>query len=124
MAEHREPEGDTMITGSCHCGAVRFTVDGTPDSALECNCSHCSRKGFLLWFVPRAALHVEGEDAMTTYTFNRHAIRHRFCPTCGCQPFGIGAMPDGTPTAAINLRCVEDIDLEAIPRRSFDGRAL
>ena len=39
-----------MRTGSCHCGAVQFTVDGEPDQALECNCSHCARKGFLLWF--------------------------------------------------------------------------
>ena len=114
-----------MTSGSCHCGAVRFHVDGAPEQALECNCSHCSRKGFLLWFVPASALHVDaGDGTMTTYTFNRHAIRHQFCPTCGCQPFGLGAMPDGTPTAAINLRCVEGIDLAAIPRNHFDGRAL
>ena len=114
-----------MPTGSCHCGAVRFTVDGAPDQALECNCSHCSRKGFLLWFVPASALHVTaGDGTMTEYRFNRHAIRHLFCPTCGCQPFGLGAMPDGTPTAAINLRCLEDVDWAAIPRVPFDGRAL
>ena len=114
-----------MKTGSCHCGAVRFTVDGAPEQALECNCSHCSRKGFLLWFVPGSALQVTaGDGAMTEYRFNRHAIRHLFCPTCGCQPFGLGTMPDGTPTAAINLRCLEDFELDAVPRVPFDGRAL
>ena len=112
-----------MKTGSCHCGAVRFEVDATPDGAMECNCSHCSRKGFLLWFVPRDALRVEGDDALGTYTFNRHVIEHRFCRTCGCQPFGLGRMPDGSETAAINLRCVDDIDLATLPRTAVDGRS-
>lgn len=43
-------------TGSCHCGQVAFTVEGELAQAIECNCSHCSRKGYLLWFVPRAGL--------------------------------------------------------------------
>lgn len=114
-----------MKSGSCHCGAVRFTVDGEIDQAVECNCSHCSRKGLLLWFVPRAALSVAwGEDTMTTYRFNRHVIDHPFCATCGVQPFGLGKMPDGTPMAAINLRCIEDLDLAAVKRVPFNGRDL
>lgn len=40
--------------GSCHCGSVRFEVEGELEQVVECNCSHCSRKGYLLWFVPRA----------------------------------------------------------------------
>ena len=112
-----------MPSGSCHCGAVRFSVDGEIDQAIECNCSHCSRKGFLLWFVPRAALEmISGADTMSTYTFNRHVIQHRFCATCGCQPFGLGQMPDGAEMAAINLRCVEGIDLDAIKRVQVNGR--
>ena len=112
-----------MKSGSCHCGAVQFTVDGEIDKAIECNCSHCSRKGFLLWFVPRDALQVTaGGDRLTTYTFNRHAIQHRFCPVCGVQPFGLGSMPDGTPMAAINIRCLHDVDLDAVPRVAVNGR--
>ncbi len=42
-------------TGTCHCGAVSFTVNAdAPTSAVSCNCSHCRRKGFLLTFVPAA----------------------------------------------------------------------
>lgn len=110
--------------GSCHCGAVRFEADGTPEQVIECNCSHCQRKGFLLWFLPRSALRITaGEDALTTYTFNKHAIRHQFCPTCGVQPFGLGTAPDGQESAAINIRCLEGIDLGAIPRTPVDGRS-
>ncbi|MGY0504712.1 GFA family protein [Luteimonas sp. e5] len=110
--------------GSCHCGAVRFHVQGTPQEVMECNCSHCQRKGFLLWFVPRTALSIDrGEDVLTRYTFNKHVIEHLFCPTCGVQPFGIGTRPDGSEMAAINIRSLEDIELDAIPRQPVDGRS-
>jgi hypothetical protein len=61
---------------------------------------------------------------MATYTFNKHVIRHRFCPVCGIHPFGEGRDPQGRTMAAINLRCIEGIELERIPVRQFDGRAL
>jgi len=112
-----------MKSGSCHCGAVQFTVDGEIDKAIECNCSHCSRKGLLLWFVPREALTITaGDDRLTTYTFNRHVIQHRFCPVCGVQPFGLGSMPDGTQMAAINIRCLDGVELDTVPRVAVNGR--
>lgn len=112
-----------MHTGSCHCGAVRFEVDGEVGKLLECNCSHCSRKGFLLFFVPREAFRlISGEERLTTYTFNRHVIQHRFCATCGVEPFALGQKPDGTEIAAVNARCVDDLDLDALPRKQVNGR--
>lgn len=111
-------------TGSCHCGQVKFEVDGGITSALACNCSICQRKGSLLWFVPRGQLRVTaGEEALATYTFNRHVIKHRFCPTCGIHPFGEGTDPKGNAMAAINIRCLEDIDLDAVPVQHYDGRS-
>lgn len=113
------------MQGSCHCGKVRFEVDGAPDSALACNCSICQRKGSLLWFVPRAALRIaQGEDELAVYTFNRGAIRHRFCRTCGMHPFAEARDPQGNPVAAINIRSLEDIELDAIAVQHFDGRSL
>jgi hypothetical protein len=92
---------------------------------LACNCSICQRKGSLLAFMPYSALRWKsGEKEASTYTFNRHVIRHRFCPTCGMHPYGEGVGPDGKASAAINLRCIEGIDLAAIPTRQFNGRAL
>lgn len=110
--------------GSCHCGALSYEVEGTLDQALECNCSHCSRKGYLLWFVPRAQLKLLGTtNSFTTYTFNRHAISHQFCPRCGCAPFGMGAGSDGAAMAAINVRCLEGVDLATLKRVPVDGRS-
>ena len=110
-------------SGSCHCGAVRFEVLGEPPTdAVSCNCSHCRRKGLLLAFHPGDALLVTaGEGALDDYLFNKHAITHRFCRTCGCQPFAQGVGPDGSAMAAINLRCVPDVDLEALTVERVDG---
>ena len=64
------------------------------------------------------------EDAASTYTFNKHAIQHRFCATCGIHPYAEAVDPKGKPTAAVNLRCLEGIDLAAIPVHEFNGRAI
>jgi hypothetical protein len=64
------------------------------------------------------------DENASTYTFNKHVIKHRFCPTCGIHPFGEGVDPKGNAMAAINIRCLEDIDLEKIPVTQFDGRSL
>ena len=35
-------------TGGCHCGRVRFEVDAPAELSIdECNCSMCSRTGYL-----------------------------------------------------------------------------
>ncbi|MBV8035913.1 GFA family protein [Roseateles sp.] len=110
--------------GSCHCGRIRFEVDGEFTSAMSCNCSICQRKGALMWFVPRAALRLQTPDEnASTYTFNHHVIRHRFCPSCGMHPYGEGQGPTGEAMAAINIRCLEGIDLATIPLTHFDGRS-
>ena len=59
---------------------------------------------------------------MSTYTFNKHVIKHRFCPTCGMHPFGEGATPKGEPMAAINVRCLEGVDIAALKVKHFNGR--
>jgi hypothetical protein len=109
--------------GSCHCGQIAFEVEGSVDTALECNCSHCSRKGYLLWFVPRTQFALKSPlEALPTYTFNQHVIQHHFCPTCGCAPFAYG-VNKGREMAAVNVRCLEGVDLAGIKRQPVDGRS-
>jgi hypothetical protein len=112
-----------MHTGSCHCGNVAYEVDGDFDKVLECNCTHCSRKGYLLWFVPRDKLRITSgdDDSLRSYKFNKHVIDHRFCGKCGCAPFGFGVDKTGNATAAINIRCLEDVDLAKVTRVPYDG---
>jgi len=110
-------------SGSCHCGAVSFTVEADlPARAVSCNCTHCRRKGLLLTFVPRDKLVVHsGEDGLTEHTFYRHAIAHRFCSICGVQSFAIGKGKDGSETAAINLRVVPECNLDTLELDKVDG---
>ncbi len=110
--------------GSCHCGKIAFEAELDISSAHECNCSHCQRKGYLLVFIGRDALKLTTPEAdLATYRFNRHVIDHHFCPTCGCAPFGFGTDPAGNRTAAVNLRCIEEIDLGKVERIAVDGRS-
>lgn len=110
--------------GSCHCGKVTFEVEGEIGNVIECNCSHCSRKGYLLWFVSRDAFRLRQSDTtLATYTFNKHAIEHKFCPSCGCAPVGLGKDRKGNEMAAVNVRCLEGVDLGTLQRMQVDGRS-
>ena len=114
-----------LYKGSCHCGRIAFQVEGTLNGATSCNCSICQRKGTLMWFVPRDQLKLLTRDEnASTYTFNKHAIKHRFCPKCGTHPYGEGVDRKGSAVAAINIRCIEGIELESFPVTQFDGRSL
>jgi len=108
--------------GSCHCGAVTFTVDADPPSeAMSCNCSHCGRKGFVLTFVPVDQFSLDsGDEQLTDYLFYKHAITHQFCKTCGTEAFALGKSPQGD-MRAINLRCVPSIDIDALTIQKVDG---
>ncbi len=110
--------------GSCHCGRIAYEVTGTLQQVMECNCSHCSRKGYLLWFVDREQLELTTpEDRLSTYTFNKHAIQHHFCSNCGCAPFATAKDRSGVPKAGINVRCLEGVELQALQIVPVDGRS-
>lgn len=112
-------------TGSCHCGNIKFEMDTEITSALACNCSICSRKATLLTFVPNAQFTLLTPDEnITSYTFNKHVIKHKFCGICGVQCFGEGTDPKGNAVKAVNIRCLDNIDLDAIPVHHYDGRAI
>lgn len=115
-----------MHKGSCHCGRVKYEVEMDVNAApgLTCNCSMCRRKGTVLAFVPAGKFHLlSGEDALTDYQFGKKSIHHYFCSTCGVTSFASGQMPDGTKMQAVNLRCLEDVDVEALPKQHIDGKS-
>ena len=114
-----------LYKGSCHCGQIAYEVEGDPKEVMECNCSICSRKGSLLWFVPRQKLKLTTpEKNLSTYTFNKHVIQHHFCAKCGIHPFAEAPDRSGNKMAAVNARCLEGIDLSTLEVKQFDGRAL
>ncbi|MCC7250590.1 GFA family protein [Hyphomicrobium sp.] len=116
---------EQIYHGSCHCGAVSYEARSAPIAqAMACNCSMCRRKGTLLAFIPAADFTLtSGSDALTDYQFNRHVIHHLFCRTCGVTSFARGATPDGAPMIALNVRCIDEIDPDAITINRFDGKS-
>jgi hypothetical protein len=112
--------------GSCHCGRIAFTVEGDIGEAMDCNCSMCRRRGALLAFFPREALTLSSaEGDYATYRFNKGPIAHHFCPTCGIAPFSDGVHPKtGDKIAAVNVRCLADVDLSTLAIKQVDGASL
>jgi len=111
------------LSGGCHCGAVRFEFSYNADSAelLDCNCSICSRTGFLHLIVPYADFQLLTPfAAMTSYRFGTGTAEHLFCATCGVKAF---YQPRSHPDAwSVNWRCV-DQDHGMVTRLvRFDGR--
>ncbi len=117
-----------LYTGGCHCGNIRFEAeaDVAITSAMDCNCSHCANKGFLLSFVPATAFRIThgDESKLTEYKFNTMNISHLFCPVCGVQSYGRGKGPDGTETIMLNVRCLDGVDLKNVAITEFDGKSL
>ena len=114
----------STYTGSCHCGAVRYTVEADlSQPVIACNCSMCGRSGTMLMFVPAENFKLEqGEDSLTDYQFNKHVIHHVFCKTCGIKSFARGMKGD-QPMVAVNVRCLDDVDTHKIPTKQFDGKS-
>jgi Uncharacterized conserved protein len=110
--------------GSCHCGAVRYSVEVDLANPITCNCSYCTRRGSVLAFTPAENLTLEaGEDRLTEYRFNTKTIEHLFCATCGMESFARGTTPDGRKMAAVNVRCLEGVDLDGLSITQVDGRS-
>jgi hypothetical protein len=110
--------------GSCHCGRVRFEVDAELDHVRVCDCSICRRRGALLHRVEpeHFRLREPALEELSLYTFHTHTARDYFCPTCGILPF---RRPRTAPGVwSVNVRCLEGVDLDAIPIKRLQGSQL
>lgn len=110
-------------TGSCHCGRIAFEIDADLGAVeiLDCNCSICTKKGFLHLIVPPERFRlIRGEDAIVEYRFNTGQAVHKFCETCGIHPF---YTPRSHPEDVdVNVRCLEAVELGELEIEPFDGR--
>ncbi|MBI4490315.1 MAG: GFA family protein [Deltaproteobacteria bacterium] len=108
--------------GGCHCGRVRFEVEAAPEiEAIECNCSICSKTGYLHLIVPKSRFTlIRGSENLSTYTFNTGVAKHLFCNVCGVKSFYIPrSNPDGY---SVNVRCLEPTTIAKITIKQFDGK--
>jgi hypothetical protein len=108
-------------TGGCHCGRVRFRVTADLEGITDCNCSVCTKKGFLHLIVPPEQFELlSGADDLATYQFNTGTAKHMFCRHCGIHPFYV---PRSDPDKMdVNVRCLDDVDIAGLTIQPFDGR--
>jgi hypothetical protein len=109
-------------TGGCHCGRVRFAVIAELASATVCNCSVCTKKGFIHLIVEPSRFELlQGANELVSYRFNTGVAEHKFCAHCGIHPF---YTPRSDPDKVdINVRCLDEVDLTQLELVPFDGRA-
>jgi hypothetical protein len=109
-------------TGGCHCGQVRFEVAAFQTLRVsDCNCSICSKSGYLHLIVPKSDFKLlAGADALTSYQFNTSTARHLFCAVCGIKSFYI---PRSHPNGySVNARCLDEVEIADLTIVPFDGR--
>ena len=113
-------------SGGCHCGQVRFDVTTDLSSVTQCNCSICQKRGALWTFVPERAISRCGRAPKISrdYQFGKRTIHHLFCPQCGVGSFSRGQAPSGAEMVAVNVRCLDDVDIATLNITLFDGRSL
>ncbi len=108
-------------SGGCHCGRVRFEVIAPAEIEVsECNCSICSKVGYLHLVVPKSRFTLlRGGDSITTYTFNTGVARHYFCSMCGVKSFYVPrSHPEGF---SVNVRCLDPGSVKKLTVTPFNG---
>ena len=110
----------TRHSGSCHCGAIRFTLNCELVELTTCDCSLCVKRNALMTKVPEAALSIEeGHDLLATYEWNSRKAKHHFCKRCGIYVFHRKrAAPDHY---GVNIFCLDGFDVASLPVRATEG---
>ena len=111
----------TTYKGSCHCDRATFELKSKPIThVMECNCSICRKTGALWTPAAEADLKLSGESELGVYQFGTMRAKHYFCRTCGMRPL---TRPRLDPTRwAVNVRCLDGVDLASLKVIPFDGQ--
>ena len=86
----------------------------------DCNCSMCSKAGYLHLIVPKSQFKLlTGADVLSTYEFNTGTAKHRFCSVCGIKSFYVPrSHPDGY---SVNARCLDAGTVQGMKVKQMDG---
>ncbi|KAF2788025.1 hypothetical protein K505DRAFT_421390 [Melanomma pulvis-pyrius CBS 109.77] len=126
------PQASETYTASCHCNRFQYTVTVSPpltDSAstvVDCNCSICSRNGYLLIYIDEKNITYQkgSDDEFSTYLFATKKVAHYFCPTCGTSCFAKSQDPTFfAGMKIVNVRTFHDLDLKALTLKPMDGKS-
>ena len=95
-----------MLRGGCHCGAIRYEIEGDPVVVAHCHCIDCQRlsgAGHTTGVVyPEGAVEIRGET--TEYRLKselQNVVTRTFCPSCGSPLFGRNTRMPGFITVTV-----------------------
>ena len=111
------------LTGSCHCGAVRFAITSDFPELTSCDCSLCKRRNALMVKVHESAFELlAGAEQLATYQWHTHTAVHHFCKVCGIYPFHRKRVtPDHF---GVNVHCLDGFDPAGIAVRATHGAGM
>ena len=118
------------ITGSCHCGNIRFTLDWQPDPveipARACGCSFCVKHGGVWTSCPdgRLVVRVRDPDDVARYMFGTRTAEFHVCRRCGVVPL-VTSLIDGRVHAVVSVNAFDEAGAARVQRQgaSFDGES-
>src|ERR1700749_4135128 len=118
-----DSQSSKTCTGGGHCGPGGFEWNPHLAMVTACNCSICTKRGLHFVFVAPESFQLRaGEDNLREYLFNKNEIRHQSCNDCGVEVFARGSKPDGTEVVALNVSCIDGIELAKLKMTPVDGR--
>lgn len=122
---------ENVYEGSCHCGFILFSIHANIDHLRICDCSVCHKRGAMMFRISadRLLLHRPLSD-LNCYRWGSRSGADYFCPHCGILPF---RKPSALTTKersegqkpftgwAINVLCLDGIDISTLPQRFIRG---
>ena len=109
--------------GSCHCGAIKFSIKSDITELTTCDCSICVKKNALMTKVHESDFDLlSGQDLLSEYNWNTKIARHFFCSKCGIYTFHRKrAAPD---YYGVNIYCLDDFDASTVKVRATEGLSM
>lgn len=119
-----------MITGSCHCGNISFTLDWQPEPgeipARACGCSFCVKHGGVWTSSPMGKLRIRvlRTGAHKRYVFGTKTADFHVCTDCGVVPV-VTSLIAGREYAVVSVNAFDNVQAEQLKRvpASFDGES-
>ena len=111
-----------MLTGTCHCGALRIEIAQPPTEITNCNCSICRRLGTLWAYYPVEQVSIHGHPEHTdSYVHGDRTLRVVRCKTCGCTSHWEPLEVKPGARLGVNVRNFKPDDIGAVRMRLLDG---
>ncbi|WP_439105883.1 GFA family protein [Congregibacter sp.] len=111
-----------MPEASCHCGAVKITIETAPETLTQCTCSVCRRYGVLWAFYDTQTASVTAaSDTLVPYIWGDKQIAFQHCAHCGCMTHYDAVDPAESTRVAVNARMLPPQITQDLKVRTFDG---